>query len=216
MNHARMSQSGIARVWNFPSGVNVNAPVIVLTDGVVFAIESDVVSLHGCSFGGLTLRFRLKEPRPLSPLNLRLVEVDLVFVGVRNRHKEQVVGVALFIHVLDELPEVSLVGGRDVGESGRSEKVAVVGFCVLHGFSFLNIDVFESKDGAGLSLRQFKVEQLQASGVMLNDGFALGFVCLGRRCAFKVLDCLSEGLQEFGLKVGGECHGFSFRLRVAK
>jgi hypothetical protein len=37
---------------------------------------------------------------------------------VRNRHKKQVVGVALFIHVLDELPEVSLVGGRDVSESG--------------------------------------------------------------------------------------------------
>jgi hypothetical protein len=47
-----------------------------------------------------------------------LIKVDLVFVGMRNRHKEQVVGVALFIHVLDELPEVSLVGGCDVGESG--------------------------------------------------------------------------------------------------
>jgi hypothetical protein len=128
---------------------------------------------------------------------------------MRNRDKKKVVGIALFIHVLDKLPEVSLFGGGDVGAKGGREKVAVVGLKFGHGFSFLNIDVFESKDGAGLSLRQFKVEQLQTSGEMLNDGFALCFVCLGRRCAFKVLDCLAEGLQEFGLKVGGECHGFS-------
>ena len=67
-------------------------------------------------------------------------------MGVRNRHKKQVVGVALFIHVLDELPEVSLVGGRDVGESGRSEKVAVVGLCVGHGFSF----EVKAPEGAGV------------------------------------------------------------------
>jgi hypothetical protein len=37
---------------------------------------------------------------------------------MRNRHKKKVVGVALFIHVFNELPEVSLFGGCDVSESG--------------------------------------------------------------------------------------------------
>jgi hypothetical protein len=59
VNHARVSQSGIAWMGDFPSGVNVNASVIVLTDGVVFAIESDVMPLHGVSFGGL-LAFEIR------------------------------------------------------------------------------------------------------------------------------------------------------------
>jgi hypothetical protein len=55
---------------------------------------------------------------------------------MRNRDKKKVVGIALFIHVLDKLPEVSLVGGCDVGAKGGCEKVAVVGLKFGHGFSF--------------------------------------------------------------------------------
>jgi hypothetical protein len=64
VNHARVSQSGIAWVGNFPSGVNVNAPVIVLTDGVILAIESDVMPLHGVSFGLKNVNVKVFDSAP--------------------------------------------------------------------------------------------------------------------------------------------------------
>ncbi len=59
---------------------------------------------------------------------------------MRYRHKKKVIGVALFIHVFHKLPEVSLFGGCDVGAKGGREKVAVIGLCVRHGFSFGGLD----------------------------------------------------------------------------
>ena len=76
----------------------------------------------------------------MSAVNLGLKQVYFILLGMRNRHKVKVVGVALFIHVLDELPEVSLFGGCDVGAKGGREKVAVIGLCVGHGFSFGGLD----------------------------------------------------------------------------
>jgi hypothetical protein len=73
----------------------------------------------------------------LSAVNLRLKQVYFILLGMRNRDKKKVIGVALFIHVLDKLPEVSLVGGCDVGAKGGCEKVAVVGLCVGHGVSLV-------------------------------------------------------------------------------
>jgi hypothetical protein len=63
---------------------------------------------------------------------------------MRNRDKEQVIGIALFIHVFHKLPEVSLFGGCDVGAKGGREKVAVVGLVVCHGFSLDDFELFQN------------------------------------------------------------------------
>jgi hypothetical protein len=67
---------------------------------------------------------------------LRLKQVDFIILGMRNRDKKKVVGVALFVHVLNKLPEVSLFGGCDIGAKGGCKKVAVFGLVGFHGFSF--------------------------------------------------------------------------------